>query len=317
MKSIKQCLFENLYGNLGIDTDQFVKDWAGLYNKLHPQTPVVIKDNKIYGAIPGDPLKRTNKLELLIIDSADLLDDGHLPDYINIVAKDGLSVYVETPKFKSFKNFPKVEHMYLETEYPISDINNIDCCNYISIIVGAQAQHLTLRNLKPKIIELADKEMNKYDFGDVLKNIKGCSFSNYASRADSGKGTAETQITVCNISSKTGSKILSDFFKNNRFGMYLALDIWSPLESLEFLNSTTAIFRIPSFSLRLPDDFGDYNRDSYVRPLLNIADKLFHVRLAGGGRVGVAFVDELNRNKNKISKKSIVFSYMYDGGQMR
>lgn len=297
MKSLNNYISENIYGNLNVGVDDLVKEWVEKYNKQKYVSMLRVGDD---GKVWRDSASsRLFPVADLMIYSNDILEDGHIPDYIKFhTTGNHLNVYIRNaPEFKSFKNFPKVNDMYLEISVPIKDFHTLDNCEYVSL--SCAHNNIILHNLKPKIIALTDS-MNAYsgfDISKVLRNTKGCTFSNYTGSIDSvGKNTTLVSIKDCEFKKPDA---LNEFFKNNTFTSNVTFISKVHLDNLSFFDEAKCKFNdITLYVGELRDRTDDELMD-YFEPLFDNEDKIIcnniYVLGSGPGPNGDEILTRLNQ----------------------
>lgn len=286
MKTLK----ESIYGNLGIGRDSIVRNWVEKYNHQKYVSKLCVGDD---GSLYSEANNRKYPATDLMIFSDDILDDGHIPDYIKFhTTENHLNAYITAPGFKSFENFPKVTYMYLDISVPLKDFSTLDNCDYLGLACG---NTVILQNLKPKIVALMDSMNDEdLDFSKILKNTKGCTFSNctYSVFDSIGKRTF-IAMRDCKLKNQDA---LNKFFKSNTFSSEVAFVANLPLDNLSFLNDANCTFNAIELSGLNIHRYENDELLQYFQPLYENEDKITCSRISvKGGSQNLA--ERLNKIK--------------------
>lgn len=295
-KSLSSFIKESIYGNLGIDLSDCVKEWVHKYNKQKYSNALKIGDDgRIYNEYL-DPLTH------LYIYSNDLLENGKLPAYLNFcVDKEHLSIHIEANGLKSFDNFPEVKYLNLTlNKVQIKDFRSLTCCKYVSI--DFEGCTPVIHNLKSKIVVFADTVIGNsmktsIDTGSVWKNMKGCTFDK-VEYTDYGESITFPQISIKHLDdNKRNANALNEFFKNNKFNYKVAFYCDNTLSDLTFFDGVNCKFI--RLKLVAPNIENIQELKTYLKPVIDNADKWDEINFRG--KYAKKIIEVLNKilpNKN-------------------
>ncbi len=239
MKPLNKYL-KGIFGNLGINDDigaDRAKEFVQRYNTLIQKTRPTMGCKYV-----GRNVVEFGYWLVINSDTDDLLEDGHLPDFICFEFSHQVGskmVAIESDKFTSCKNFPHVSDLELHIRKSTRNIDFSDLkdCNLVIQIEEGSS----INNLSSVRVPIRDLKIHNDNAKSILSNTKGIVFK------DTGDYLNAAKLDVTSSSVKSSDFV--KFFKNNRFEKHngknfsIVLSIDTPnIDSFDFIDEVPCDF---------------------------------------------------------------------------